>query len=84
MEVKVFGMTNCAGCDTVKAVLKQKGIEYHYYDVMHHADMETASKYGVRGVPTTVIKHNSGDETVVVGSTRESLIKIENIILAGV
>lgn len=75
MEIKVFGMTNCAGCDTVKAVLKQKGIEYHYYDVMHHADMGTASEFGIRSVPTVVVERG-GVEYFVTGSTKESIDSI--------
>ena len=83
MEVIVFGMENCAGCTTVKNVLKLKRVEFVERDVMNTDHMEDASNYGVRSVPTTVLKHKDGGETVVVGSSRESLIKIENIILAG-
>lgn len=76
MEVKVFGMVNCAGCETVKAVFKQKGIEYHYYDVMHHADMETASKYGVRGVPTVVLTKEDGSQKTITGSKPQDIANI--------
>jgi glutaredoxin len=72
MKVEVFGMTNCAGCETVKAVLKQQGVEYHYYDVMHHADMEQAQKHNVRSVPTTVITHSEGVD-VHVGGSKETV-----------
>lgn len=84
IEVKVFGMDNCSGCTTVKNVLKRKGVEYVERDVMNVNHMDEANKYGVRSVPTTVITWDTGEIEVVVGSNRESVIKIENIILAGV
>lgn len=68
MEVKVFGMENCAGCVTVKNVLKQKGVEFVERDVMNPDHMDEASKLGVRGVPTTVV-----DGEVFVGSAPNTI-----------
>lgn len=75
MEVKVFGMNNCAGCVTVKALLKQKAIAYSELDVMNPDHMAEASDYGVRGVPTVVIKKDD-IEHVFTGSTKPVLDSI--------
>jgi len=72
MIVKVFGMANCAGCVTVKSVLKQKGVEFVELDVMNVDHMAEAQKHGVRGVPTTVVTHADGVD-VFVGSTLQTL-----------
>lgn len=72
MEVKVFGMENCAGCVTVKNILKQKGVEFVERDVMNVDHMEEAQKHGVRSVPTTVITHKDGVD-VFVGSAQVTL-----------
>lgn len=72
MEVKVFGMTNCAGCVTVKNILTQKGVEFVERDVMNVDHMEEAQKHGVRSVPTTVITHKDGVD-VFVGSAQVTL-----------
>lgn len=72
MEVIVFGMDNCSGCTTVKSVLKQKGVEFVERDVMNIDHMEEAQKHGVRGVPTTVVKHPDGVD-VFVGSTLQTI-----------
>jgi glutaredoxin len=76
MKVKVFGMTNCAGCETVKAVLAQKGVAYDYYDVMNHLNMDEASKYGVRSVPTVVVE-TGGVEQFFIGSSK---VQIETML----
>lgn len=72
MEIKVFGMENCAGCVTVKNILNQKGIEFVERDVMNVEHMEEAQKHGVRSVPTTVITHKDGVD-VFVGSAQVTL-----------
>lgn len=68
MEIKVFGMANCAGCETVKRILKGRSVAFIEYDVMNPAHMDEASKARVRGVPTTVISDGAGVHTYV-GST---------------
>ena len=72
MEVKVFGMENCAGCTTVKNILKQKGVVFIEMDVMNVDHMEEAQKHGVRAVPTTVITTKEGVD-VFVGSANVTL-----------
>lgn len=76
MKVKVFGMENCAGCDTVKAVLTSKGVEFDYRDVMNVNHMEEAQKYGVRAVPTTVVEFDDV-EHVFTGSTKAVIDSIK-------
>lgn len=72
MEVIVFGMENCAGCTTVKNVLKKEGVEFIERDVMNVDHMEEAQKHGVRSVPTTVVKTKDGVD-VLVGSSPETI-----------
>jgi glutaredoxin len=69
MKVKVFGAENCAGCKTVKDILRVSGVEFHYYDVNHHLDMEVASEYGVRSIPTVVIERG-GVQRFFVGASK--------------
>lgn len=69
MEVIVFGMDNCAGCVTVKDVLKSKGVFFVEYDVMNTDHMEKAQSFGVRSVPTVVVEQG-GVEHVFTGSTK--------------
>lgn len=76
MEVKVFGMENCAGCTTVKNILKQKGVAFIEMDVMNVDHMEEAQKHGVRAVPTTVITTKEGVD-VFVGSANVTLDMIK-------
>jgi glutaredoxin len=68
-EVIVFGMDDCAGCVTVKAVLKAKGVFFVEYDVMNTEHMAKAQEYGVRGVPTVVVKLEGVDH-FFTGSTK--------------
>jgi glutaredoxin len=75
MMIKVFGMQNCSGCDTVKTLLKTKGVEFVELDVMNPDHMAEAQTYGVRGVPTVVI-NNDGTEHVFTGSTKPVLDSI--------
>lgn len=72
MEIKVFGMMDCAGCTTVKNVLKSKGIEFIERDVMNVDHMEEASKHNVRSVPTTVLTHSNGVD-IFVGSEKKTI-----------
>lgn len=74
MKVKVFGMENCAGCDTVKAVLTSKGVEFDYRDVMNVNHMEEAQANAVRGVPTVIVLDENDQVRVkCVGSTKQSI-----------
>jgi glutaredoxin len=81
MEIKVFGMENCAGCVTVKEVLKAKGVSFVERDVMNPDHMSEASKLGIRGVPTTVVYDNNGVVRLkAVGSTSEGITKLLEMI----
>jgi glutaredoxin len=72
MEVIVFGMENCAGCTTVKTVLKQKGVEFVERDVMNVEHMEEAQKHGVRSVPTVVLEASDGTH-IFTGSSKMTI-----------
>lgn len=75
MSVKVFSMVNCAGCETVKALLSAKDVEFEQRDVMNPDHMAEAQQYGVRGVPTVVI-NKDGVEHIFTGSTKPVLDSI--------
>lgn len=79
MEVIVFGMDDCAGCVTVKTILKQKGVEFVERDVMNTDHMEEAQKYGVRGVPTVVRKFDVSFGAVT-GSSEKSIKEIKEML----
>lgn len=72
MNIKLFGSADCAGCVVVKQLLTVNGVAFEYFDVMHHADMETASKYGIRGIPTVVVERD-GVEHFFTGSTKPTV-----------
>jgi glutaredoxin len=75
MSVIVFGMENCAGCVTVKTLLKQNGISFTEMDVMNPDHMAEAQKHGIRGVPTTIVGAN-----VIVGSSPREIQWIRNAV----
>ena len=54
MSIVVFGADFCAGCKTVKDILKSKGILFVERDVNNVDHMEEAQKHGVRSIPTVV------------------------------
>lgn len=73
MGVIVFSMENCAGCTTVKNILKSKGVEYTERDVNNIDHMEEAEQYRVRSLPTIVIRRSDDDFSVISGSSQRSL-----------
>jgi len=73
--MKVFGMSNCSGCDTVKTLLTQNGVEFVYVDIMNPENMADAQARGIRSVPTTVI---NGE--VIVGSQPAQIQAIRNAV----
>mgnify|MGYP001609058594 CR=1 FL=1 len=75
MKVKVFGMDKCAGCETVKALLSARGVDFVVRDVMNVDHMEEAQKAGVRSVPTTLVTIGE-TEHVFVGSAKATLDSI--------
>ena len=60
MKVIVFSAAWCSKCSPYKEQLKKAGIEFDSVDV--DEKMETATSYGVRGLPTTVIEATEGGE----------------------
>lgn len=79
MQVIVFGMENCAGCTTVKNILKQKGVTFVERDVMNVDHMAEAKSYGVRGVPTVVRKFDVSFG-YVTGSSEKSIKEIKEML----
>lgn len=55
VEVKVFSAVWCSSCTGYKKALKDSGIEHTLYDADNDDHQEEFRKYGVRGLPTTVI-----------------------------
>lgn len=57
-KVVVFSQNNCQGCDSAKALLKSKGIEYHERNLTTDPDAKQAmlkSIPGARSVPQIMI-----------------------------
>ena len=79
MEVIVFGTEGCAGCVTVKNLLKQHNIVFTELDVMNVDHMETAQKYGVRGIPTVVMPMQNSFG-YVTGSDTKSIDLIKDMV----
>jgi glutaredoxin len=75
MKIKVFGMTNCSGCETVKTLLELNGIDFTYIDVMNPENMAQAQDVGVRSVPTTIV-----NDHVIVGAGQRELQWIRNAV----
>lgn len=73
MKVIVFGMNNCAGCTTVKNILKARGVDFTERDVNNVDHMDDAQDYQVRSLPTIVIKRSDTDTEIIVGSSARSL-----------
>lgn len=82
MEVIVFGMENCAGCGTVKRLLKENDVKFVERDVMNPEHMAEAQKYFVRGVPSVVFQYESGGSVMITGSTPKDIAQIRQ--LAGI
>lgn len=80
MKIKVFGMTNCSGCDTVKTLFELNSIDFEYVDVMNPEHMAEAQEYGVRSVPSTFISYGEGEEKFIVGSTQQALKQIREAV----
>lgn len=57
--VKVFSSATCTNCKPYKDNLKKAGVEYEEYTLEEHR--EELMKYGIRGVPTTVIEDEEGN-----------------------
>lgn len=57
-KIVVFSQNNCQGCDTAKALLKSKGLEYTERNLTTDPDAKQAmfkSVPGARSVPQVVI-----------------------------
>lgn len=49
---KIYGKSNCQGCDQAKALLESKGLGYEYVDVMKTPSAQTLFREkGFRSVP---------------------------------
>ena len=74
--VKVYSTPTCPYCHTLKAFLKEKGIEFKDIDVGRDlkAQEEMIDKSGQMGVPVTDI-----DGQIVVGFDKEKICKLLKI-----
>lgn len=67
---KIYGKSNCQGCDQAKALLESKGIGYEYVDVMKTPSAQALFREnGFRSVPQ--IYYN--DQWVCSGANELSL-----------
>lgn len=74
MRIKVFGADFCAGCKTVKEVLKSKGVEFVERDVNNIDHMEEAQLYKVRSIPTIVVEYqDTSQHHTFVGVSKKTI-----------
>lgn len=75
-KVRVFSTISCPYCLTLKAFLKEKGIEFEDIDVSKDEKTlkEMIEKSGQRGVPVVEI-----DGQIIVGFDKEKICKLLNI-----
>ena len=69
MEVKFFNATWCGPCKAFKPIMQEvanDGYSIEFIDV--DQSQETATKYGIRSVPTTVIEENGIEVNRFVGA----------------
>lgn len=81
-EVIVFKAAWCGPCkvyapviEDAKADIEAKGYAVRFVDADSETDKEVFAKYGIRGVPSTVIVNEMGGSTMLVGKkTKEELL----------
>lgn len=57
----IFSAPWCAACTALKASLKEAGIPFDEVNVDSDVGGELASKYGIRGLPTTIFTDKEGN-----------------------
>ncbi len=74
--VKVYSTPTCPYCHTLKAFLKERGVEFENIDVSQDekALNEMVDKSGQMGVPVSDI-----DGKIVIGFDREKICQLLNI-----
>lgn len=65
--IKLFGASFCSGCKVMKKMLEDKMIPYEYHDIDTDEGAAEATKYNVRGLPTTVILRDDMVVRIMVG-----------------
>lgn len=75
-KIKVYSTTSCPYCYTLKAFLKEKGIEFEEIDVGTDEKVreEMIRKSGQMGVPVVEI-----DGEIIVGFDREKICQLLRI-----
>lgn len=66
-EILVFTASYCPSCPVWKKMLDDKGVEYTPIDCDTDEGMELATKYQVRGLPTTIILRDGYMDRKMVG-----------------
>lgn len=61
MNPLVFSAPWCAACTALKGSLKESGIPFDEVNVDSDVGSELASKYGIRGLPTTIFTDKEGN-----------------------
>lgn len=77
MKLLKFQASWCQPCKMLTATLKDLELPFDVTEIDIDEDMDTAMKYGVRGVPTLILL-NDDNETIVthVGSiTKDQFVK---------
>lgn len=82
MNVTVYSMATCGPCKMLHPAFKNAGIEYTKVDIT--ADTDAARKNGIRGVPTTIIISDKGEEVArIVGFDPKVLAQVKEVLKIG-
>lgn len=73
-EILVFSAGFCPSCGPWKKMLDEKGVEYTVVDIDTDEGMEQATKYQVRGLPTTIILRDGYMTRKIVGMQNAKVV----------
>lgn len=65
MNILKFSASWCTPCQKLKEIFQELDLTHHHldeFDVDNEDDMEVASRYRVRGVPTVILIDDNGNE----------------------
>jgi glutaredoxin len=88
MQFIVYGKENCPDCKAAVALLKSKGVDPVYLDVMKHeiptrASLEALAGRPVRTVPIIIKAEHGGAQLeggeIFIGSFKDLLVHLEGI-----
>lgn len=76
MKVIVFSTPDCANCKPLKASLAAAGVAFEEVNCHQPEAFSLMREYGVRSVPTTVIKDALDAQYTVIGNKPQEILEI--------